>query len=230
MKLENEFTVPAAVEQVWPVLLDIARVGNCLPGAVVEPSGEDGVYRGTMKIKLGPVTTLYEGTARIQDVDRDAHTASISVTAREANGQGTASAVITNRLVPADGHTRVVAETDLAITGRQAQFGRGIMQDVASRLLGQFAARLEEEIVAGEPAADPPAPVTPGGHVEQAGSAHAGPRPEPEALDLGNVLLASPRARIASAGIAVLALALIALLLGRRRTPRGFRADLSYRR
>jgi carbon monoxide dehydrogenase subunit G len=201
MKLENVFVVPVPVEQVWPALLDIARVGSCLPGAVIEAGGEDGTFRGTMKIKLGPVTTVYEGIARLQDVDADTHTASIAVQAREAKGQGTAAAVITNRLVPENGGTRVVAETDLNITGRQAQFGRGIMQDVAGKLLGEFAVRFEAELRADE-------------RPEPAGPTAAS---EPEALDLGGVLAGSLKTRALGAGVAAAALALAVLVVRGRR-------------
>ena len=98
MKLENSFTVAAPIDQTWDTLLDIERVATCLPGAQIEPRAEDGVYRGAMKMKLGPMTVDYRGTARLQDVDEDTHTASIAVQAREAKGQGTAAAVIRNQL------------------------------------------------------------------------------------------------------------------------------------
>ena len=94
MQLENEFTVTAPLDQTWETLLDIERVATCLPGATIEPSEDDGVYRGAMKMKLGPMNVSYQGTARLQDVDEDTHTASIAVQAREAKGQGTAAAVI----------------------------------------------------------------------------------------------------------------------------------------
>jgi uncharacterized protein len=219
MKLENEFTVQAPVEEVWPALLDIARVAECLPGATIEPGQEDGRFRGRMRIKLGPVTTVYEGAARLQDVDDDTHTASIAVTAKEAKGQGTASALITNRLEAVNGRTRVIVGTDLAITGRQAQFGRGIMQDVAARMMSDFAQRFETQISAGA-RGDEPAPgadsAAPGPQAASRGTPHAGPREgEPEALDLGNVLAASPQIRYAL-GAGLLALLAVVLFRGRR--------------
>jgi uncharacterized protein len=222
MKLENSFTVAAPIAETWETLLDIERVAKCLPGAQIEPGDEDGVYRGAMKVKLGPMTVDYRGTARLQDVDEDTHTASIAVQAREAKGQGTAAAVIRNQLEPQNGGTRVVAVTELKITGRQAQFGRGIMEDVASTMMGEFAKRLESEIGSGAPtreaagggAAAAAAPTGDAGPAEERGR-----QEEPEALDLGNVLASTPAVRYAGIAGAVLLvlLALSVLLRGRRR-------------
>ncbi|MGH2949240.1 MAG: SRPBCC family protein [Solirubrobacteraceae bacterium] len=217
MKLHNEFTVDAPVEQAWPVLLDIQRVSTCLPGATMEPGGEDGVYRGTMKVKLGPITTTYQGTARLEEVDEDTHTASIAVQAKEQRGQGTAAAVITNRLVGENGRTRVVAETDLNVTGRPAQFGRGIMEDVAGSMLTEFAARFERELSAGGPA--------------PAGEAAAVPAPAPEApdvLDIGRVVAGTGVTRYATAAGAALAAVVLAGVL-RGRTRRGISIAIRYR-
>jgi len=219
MKLENSFTVAAPIGQTWETLLDIERVAKCLPGAKIEPGGDDGVYRGAMKVKLGPMTVDYRGTARLQDVDADTHTASIAVQAREAKGQGTAAAVIRNQLESQNGGTRVVAITDLTITGRQAQFGRGIMEDVATTMMGEFAKRLEAEINSGgataEAATAAPLRTAPDESQERREEA------EPEALDLGNVLASTPLVRYAGlAGVAALVLLVLTLLRGRgRRRP-----------
>jgi carbon monoxide dehydrogenase subunit G len=148
MKLTNEFEVAVPVEEVWPALLDIERVARFLPGAEIEPSSEEGVYSGSMKVKLGPMSVTYRGTARLGAVDEESLSAAIDVEAREARGQGRAAATISNRLVDLGGRTRVVAETDLRITGRQAQFGRGIMQDVAGAMLEDFARRFEASLLA----------------------------------------------------------------------------------
>ena len=218
MKLENIFTVAAPLDQTWDTLLDIERVAKCLPGAKIEPGAEDGVYRGAMKMKLGPMTVDYRGTARLQDVDEDTHTASIAVQAREAKGQGTAAAVISNHLEAQNGGTKVVAVTDLNITGRQAQFGRGIMEDVAETMMSQFAERLETEMQRGGPAAAaPPQGARPAGAPAPAAEPPA--VEEEEALNVGNVLIDTPMVRYgaiaALAGLLLLALA--ALLSGRRR-------------
>lgn len=168
MKLRNEVVVDAPLERAWSVVLDVPRVAGALPGATVEPAGEAGLYRGTMRVKLGPVTTEYEGVARLQDVDEDEHVARFHLQGRERRGQGTAAATITNRLIAENGATRLVVETEMNVTGRAAQFGRGIMESVASGLLQEFARRLEQEAT-GEPGAVAAAP------------------PAAEALDLGQV-------------------------------------------
>jgi uncharacterized protein len=236
MKLENSFTVAAPISETWETLLDIERVAKCLPGAEIEPGDEEGVYRGAMKVKLGPMTVHYRGTARLQDVDEDTHTASIAVQAREAKGQGTAAAVIRNELESQDGGTRVVAITDLKITGRQAQFGRGIMEDVASTMMGEFAKRLEAEINSGGAAAAAPgaaasapdsAASAPSSAAPATEPVPSAPEPAPEALDVGNVLARTPMVRNAGiAGVALLTLlAVVALLRGRKR-PLTFNVNL----
>lgn len=151
MKLRNEVVVAAPLEETWRTLLDVPRVARALPGASIEADGVEGVYRGTMRVKLGPVTTEYTGAATLEDADEDERVATFRVQGREVRGQGTATATITNRLVPEEGGaTRVIVETELAITGRAAQFGRGILEDVSGRLLDQFASRLEAEVLGGD--------------------------------------------------------------------------------
>jgi carbon monoxide dehydrogenase subunit G len=156
MKLTNEVFVAAPPERAWDVLLDVPRMAGALPGATVEPAGEAGLYRGSMRVKLGPVTLEYEGVVRLLDVDEDERVASFHAKGRERRGQGTAAATITNRLAPEDGHAHLVVETDLAVTGRAAQFGRGIMESVAGSVLAEFASRLEHE--AAGTGVSPPAP------------------------------------------------------------------------
>ena len=228
MKLENEFSVAASIEDTWGTLLDIERVATCLPGATIEPGDEDGVYHGAMKMKLGPMNVQYKGTAKLQDVDEDTHTASIAVQAREAKGQGTAAAVISNHLEQVNGKTRVVAITDLKITGRQAQFGRGIMEDVATSMMKQFATRLEEEIQSGgakaakedesvkSPASSGPAS---GARPAAAAPPAPGPRADDDVLDVGNVLADTQMIRYAgmAGGAILLLIAIFALISGRRR-------------
>jgi carbon monoxide dehydrogenase subunit G len=222
MKLQNEFTVAVPVERVWDTLLDIETVAGFLPGATIEPGGEEGTYHGAMKVKLGPMTVNYTGTARLADVDEAARTADIEVRAKEAKGQGTAAAVIRNTLVQQNGSTRVVAETDLQITGRQAQFGRGIMQDVAGRMLGQFAQRFEDYLLEGDPAEANEN----GAAADTKGDAprtSAPPRQAPaddDAMDLGSVITQIPALRYA--GAAAIVIALLALLLRGRRS-KGFK-------
>src|SRR4051795_12189637 len=98
MKLENEFTVPASIDEAWAVLLDVERVAPCLPGAAVEPGGDEGEYSGTMTVKIGPITARYKGTVRIQEADVAARRAVMRAQAKDARGQGTASATITSTM------------------------------------------------------------------------------------------------------------------------------------
>src|SRR5215210_4873812 len=145
MKLENEFTVDVPVEEVWNVLLDLERVTPCLPGAALtEESGDE--YKGEMKIRLGPVSQNYNGTVKIEEADESAHRAVIKADGKDARGQGTASATITSTLHEEDGSTRVHVETDMQITGRAAQFGRGMHKEVAEKVMGRFAECLEKEL------------------------------------------------------------------------------------
>ncbi len=199
MRLTNQFTVAARLEQTWSALLDVPRVARALPGARLEPGNGDGSWRGTMKVKLGPVTTEYEGSARLQDVDDDERVASFYVQGREARGQGTAAATITNRLSAAGDATRVAVETDLQVTGRQAQLGRGLMQEVAGAVLAEFSARLEREL-AGRPEA-----------------AEAAAAPFDDALDVAVVAGRALRERAALVGIGFAAGLVAGLLLRGRR-------------
>jgi hypothetical protein len=218
VKLRNEFMIDAPVEKAWPVLLDIPRVASCLPGATIEPGGDDGVFRGSMKIKLGPLSSSYKGTARLQEVDEDTRTASIEVQAREQNGQGTASAVITNRLEAVDGKTRVVAETDVIISGRQAQFGRGIMQDVAGRMLDDFATRFERELLRPEGEVSRPtgaAPLAEGSRADAPPEPVAAAAAPAEAIDLGGLIPRPPLAGVV--GVAAAAAGVAVVLFARRR-------------
>ena len=220
MILSNEFTVDASVEETWHTLMDVERVAACLPGARVEPVGEDGSYRGALKLKVGPVTMAYEGTVRLEDVDDTSRTLSYYASAREANGMGGAAATIRTRLTALDGEarTRLDVETDLNVTGRAAQFGRGIMQSVAAKLLGTFAGGLELMIEQGDTVGrEPGDTVESQAHLAGAGAGSSRPAapevPVREALDLGGVLssLVSPRV-VALAGAALA----LAYLAGRR--------------
>ncbi len=203
MKLENEFTVPAPLEQAWAVLLDVERVAPCLPGATVEPSAEAGEYAGTMTIKIGPITSRYKGTVKIESADEATRVAVMRAQAKDARGQGTASATITSSMEETPDGTRVTVETDLRVTGPAAQFGRGVMQDVSAKLMRQFADCLAGEMSAApagvngaapetgpepEPA-EAPAQAAP----EPAAPSNGGPRPAeterptPHVLDLGKL-------------------------------------------
>jgi carbon monoxide dehydrogenase subunit G len=173
MKLENEFTVPASIDQAWAVLLDVPRVAPCLPGATVEPDrGEEGEYKGQMKIKIGPITASYKGTVKIQEADEANHTVAMRAQAKDARGQGTAAATITSTMEEVADGTKVTVVTDMRVTGPAAQFGRGVMQDVSAKLMTRFADCLAEQMQASpdvettdeapaEEAAAPAAPAAP---------------------------------------------------------------------
>nr|WP_055506474.1 SRPBCC family protein [Nonomuraea pusilla] len=162
MRFEHEFTVPVPIEQAWSVLLDVERVAPCLPGAALEASeGEE--FAGRMKVKVGPITVTYRGTARFEDVDKDAHALTIQASGKEARGTGTASATVRARLSPGDGTTAVAVETSFNVTGRPAQFGRGVMQEVGAKLIDRFAENLAELLTepSHEPAEPEPRPAQP---------------------------------------------------------------------
>jgi uncharacterized protein len=145
VKLVNELVVSAAPEDAWAVLLDVERIAPCLPGASVEAAG-NGEFRGTMAVKLGPITSRFEGTLRIDAADAAAGRAVLQARAREGRGQGTAAATITSTMARVAEGTRVVVETDLRVTGLAAQFGRGVMQDTSAKLMAQFAECLAAEM------------------------------------------------------------------------------------
>src|SRR5215213_9887931 len=149
MKINNEFTVSAPIQQAWETMLNLERIAPCLPGAAIQEEKDDGEYDGTMKVKIGPITANYKGTVKFEEVDEENHRAVLQATGRDARGQGTASATIVSTLEEESDGTKVSVETDMKLTGRAAQFGRGIAQDVATKMLDQFASCLEEEITGG---------------------------------------------------------------------------------
>ncbi|MFD5657531.1 SRPBCC family protein [Streptomyces hirsutus] len=145
MELHHEFTVPVPVDDAWPALLDIERVAPCLPGATVEEY--DGkTVTGSVKVKVGPVTVTYRGTAVFEERDETAHRMVLVASGRETRGQGTARATVTATLGEQDGGTAVSVRTDLTVTGRPAQFGRGVLAEVGERIIGRFAACLSEQL------------------------------------------------------------------------------------
>lgn len=239
MKLVNEFTVAAPIEQTWTTLLDVERVASCLPGASIEPVGEDGSYRGRMRVKVGPVSMSYGGTVRLAEVDADSHVAAFEARAKETRGTGTAAATIRNTLTETADGTRVQVETDLDVTGRPAQFGRGLMEEVASKMLGQFSGRLEKLVLDGPAAISPPADASAGSGAK-ASDADGGAAPraassapladdDGEVLDLGAAMLGGGAAKAVAGGLGMALLAALVGLLLRRRPKRGFSFSISYR-
>ncbi|MEU4038481.1 SRPBCC family protein [Streptomyces collinus] len=208
MELHHEFTVPVPVDDAWHAFLDIERVAPCLPGAAVE-SYDGKTVTGSVKVKVGPVTVTYRGTAVFEEQDEGAHRMVLVASGRETRGQGTARATVTGTLTERDGGTAVSVDTDLTVTGRPAQFGRGVLAEVGDRLVGRFAACLEERL-AERPAASPTEAAAP-----PVGDGSAAPpvREEPEPLDLLRTagLPVAKRVGAAVAAAAVLALAAVGL-------------------
>jgi carbon monoxide dehydrogenase subunit G len=156
MELANEFRVEASVDRAWQVLTDLERIAPCMPGAQLqEVEGDE--HRGVVKVKVGPITAQYRGIARIVDRDREGGRLVLRAEGRETRGQGNASALITANLA-ADGEATVVTiNTDLTVTGKVAQFGRGVLADVSAKLLTQFVQCLEADVLAAEEVAPEPA-------------------------------------------------------------------------
>ena len=152
MELTNEFRVALPVERAWDVLTDVERIAPCLPGAQLqEVEGDE--YRGIVKVKVGPITAQYKGQARFESLDPAGHVAVLRAEGRETRGQGNANATITATLTPDAEGTTVSITTDLTVTGRVAQFGRGVLADVSAKLLDQFVADLEKTVLVDEPLA-----------------------------------------------------------------------------
>jgi carbon monoxide dehydrogenase subunit G len=146
MELTNDFRVGVPVEQAWAVLTDVELIAPCMPGAQLqEVEGDE--YRGIVKVKVGPITAQYKGAARFVERDDAAHKAVLRAEGRDTRGQGNANATITATLTPDGDGTAVTVATDLTVTGRVAQFGRGVMADVSSKLLGQFVDCLENKLL-----------------------------------------------------------------------------------
>jgi uncharacterized protein len=154
IELDNSFTVPVPPEQAWDVLLDVERIAPCMPGATVT-SVEGDEVQGQVKVKLGPLSLTYKGTAKFTEKDEASRTIAIEATGKETRGAGTASANVQAILKPGDaaGSTLVSIHTSLNVTGRPAQFGRSLLPEVSGKLIAQFATNLEAMITVDNPAA-----------------------------------------------------------------------------
>jgi uncharacterized protein len=147
MELEHSFTVPVPEERAWEVLLDVERVAPCMPGATLDSVDGD-VISGRIKVKVGPIAMTYAGTARFTERDPAAHVITLEASGKETRGAGTASAKVRSMLEGQDGQTHVVVHTTLNVTGRPAQFGRGVMAEVGGKLIGVFASNLADMLAA----------------------------------------------------------------------------------
>ena len=228
MQITDEFRVDVPVDQAWSVLRDVERIAPCMPGAQLqEVEGDE--YRGIVKVKVGPITAQYKGVARIVEEDDAAHKMVIRAEGRDTRGQGNAAATVTATLA-ADGDATVVGiDTELQVTGKVAQFGRGVMADVSSKLLGQFVTCLHDNVLSGDAsspmdASAAPAPAraatsSPSSSSPGAAATGSGARtidaPEAEAVDLARVAggAVAKRAVPVAIGIAVVVGVVIWLLV-----------------
>jgi carbon monoxide dehydrogenase subunit G len=210
VELQHSFSVPVDVDRAWAVLVDIEQVAPCMPGAALDTVDGD-EFTGSVKVRLGPIGITYKGKARFVEKDEAAHRAVIDAQGKDARGNGTASATVTATLHPQDDGTRVEVNTDLAITGKPAQFGRGVMVDVGNKLIGQFADCLAGKLAKADgPAAAAPVAASAVSAPPPAASQPDSPRTSPEAP----AEEVTPIDLMASAGPAVLKrLAPVALLL-----------------
>ncbi len=245
MELTHDFTVPADVDTTWATFMDLERVGSCFPGAQVTSVTSEG-FAGTVKVKLGPIALQYAGSGSFLERDDDRKRAVIEAKGKDKRGNGTAGATVRIQLAPSGAGTRVDVVTELAITGKPAQFGRGVMQDVSDKLLQQFVSCIAAQLspapgFRGHPEipdeARPPFPAVSGetdaSSAAAASSAGAGAgagaepssavRPaasagasEPEALDLGSTVLPVLLRTYAPYAAAGMVGLVIGYLLGRR--------------
>ena len=198
MELTHEFTVPASVEETWTAFDDIESVAVCFPGAQVT-SVEGDSFHGSVKVKLGPIALVYNGSGTFVEKDESSHTMKIEAKGKDKRGNGTAGANVVATMTDEGGSTRVSVRTDLNITGKPAQFGRGVMQDVSDKLLGQFTDCLEQKL-GGAGAAPTAAPVevaaaTPAEASARADEATGQAKAKQEAAPPGPVNAAPPPAR-----------------------------------
>ena len=146
MVIQNEFTVPASPEQVWTYLLDVEKVAKCLPGAQLTQIVDDKTYKGKMKIKMGAMDLTFAGTVTITELDNQTGRVVIKATGREEKGKGQADANIVAQITDQGNATHVKVSQDINMSGAVAQYGRGMMQDVAGAMMGQFANCLKSQL------------------------------------------------------------------------------------
>ncbi len=233
--ITDSFRVSAPLETTWNTLLDIERIAPSMPGAQLqEIEGDE--YRGIVKVKVGPITAQYKGAAKLSKVDEAARTIAIDASGRDTRGQGNASATITVVMRDDEGGTHVDIDTELHVTGKVAQFGRGVMADVSAKLLKQFVDNLEKDVLAvhephahvaesagPEPAADAPSVAPSAGAAQSTNGSTPGVRvidsPEAKPVDLLDTAGASVAKRAIPAFIALL-LTFVVIRRTRRRRRR----------
>lgn len=206
MELNNEFRVAVPTAKVWEMFTDVERVAPCLPGAtLLSVDGDD--FTGAVKVKVGPITVSYKGVATYQEKDAGAQRLVLKAEGKETRGNGTAAATVTAQLKDEGDATTVSITTDLAISGKAAQFGRGVLADVSSNLIAQFARSLEAELLGGAPASTT-APST------ETATAAAQPA---DSVDLLKVVAVPVAKRYGPVLAAAAAAAAVGFLAGRRK-------------
>jgi uncharacterized protein len=178
VELDNSFDVAAPPHEVYAFLLDVNRVAGCVPGAELSEVVDPSTFKGRVKIKVGPITVSYNGTARITSRDDETHRAEIEAEGRETSGPGSARAHAVMTVTEAEGHSRVSIHTEYQVAGRVAQFGRGVMEDVSRRIVGQMADCIKQTLEsASSPLAGEVAPHS------GAGGAHGSPPPQAKPIN-----------------------------------------------
>jgi uncharacterized protein len=223
MEITDSFRVSTPIDETWNVLLDLERIAPCMPGAQLqEVEGDE--YRGIVKVKVGPITAQYKGAARIAEVDEPNHRVVLDASGRDTRGQGNAKATIVVNMAEDGGGTKVDVHTDLQITGKVAQFGRGVLTDVSTKLLGQFVDSLERDVLTGNgggsASSAASAPTQTSAPVQPPAPDSTAPRiiesREPEPVDLLDVAGAPVLQRLIPVAIAAVILFVIWRLTRRR--------------
>lgn len=210
MKIANQFTVSAPIDQAWDVLCDLEQVIPLMPGAqLTGHEGDD--YLGKVKVKVGPVTSEFSGKVHFVELDRDQYRAVIDGKGKESRGTGNAAATVTAQLKAEGDRTSVTVDTDLKIVGKLAQFGSGMLQQVSEKLLGQFVESLEAELAA----KNAPTPAGPAGPATESAPRHAAPEPEP--IDLLDLAGGDQLKKYGAAAVVVLAVLVLIWVWRRRR-------------
>ncbi|HTI78383.1 MAG TPA: SRPBCC family protein [Mycobacterium sp.] len=212
MELNNEFRVAVPAAKTWDVLTNVERVAPCLPGATLLSVDGD-AFTGAVKVKVGPITVSYKGEAAFLEKDAAAQRVVLKANGKETRGNGNAAAVVTAQLKDEGDATSVVITTDLTISGKAAQFGRGVLGEVAGNLIAQFAKALEADILGGAAPTQTTAPTTE--------TITAASQPDAsDSVDLLKVVALPMAKRFAPALVALAAGGLIGFLVGRRRNRR----------
>jgi carbon monoxide dehydrogenase subunit G len=150
VQMQHHFTVPVPIDVAWPALLDLERVAPCMPGATLTKA-DGNEFAGSVKVRLGPISLLYKGNGSFTDIDADARRVVIDASGKDSRGNGTASATVTAVLAPQGDSTSVQVDTDLKVTGKPAQLGRGMISEVGGKIIDQFAQCLAERLAGPEP-------------------------------------------------------------------------------